>query len=130
MRDGKFVILFVDDDPDLRDAMRQMLEAHGYAMAEASSAEEGLRVFAKSKPDLIILDMMMEEVDAGKNLLRELKAEGNKAPVYLLSSMGDHMALATDTSELGFAGVFQKPIDQRSLLQTLSVRLGRKGGSA
>ncbi|MBZ0172822.1 MAG: response regulator [Phycisphaerales bacterium] len=124
MRDGKHVILFVDDDPDFRDAMRQMLEANGYEMAEAESAEEGLRLFKRCDPDLIILDLMMEEVDAGRNMLRDLKAEGNTVPVYLLSSMGDNLAMATDTSEMGFAGVFQKPIDQATLLRTLESRLG------
>jgi CheY-like chemotaxis protein len=127
MRDDKHVILYVDDDPDFRDAMRQVLEAHGYIMEEASSAEDGIRVYRRTRPDLVILDLMMEEVDAGRNMLRELKAEGNTAPVYLLSSMGDHMALATDTYELGFAGVFQKPIDQAALLRTLSGRLTRRG---
>lgn len=124
MRDGKHVILFVDDDPDFRDAMRQMLEANGYEMAEAESAEEGLRLYRQCKPDLVILDLMMEEVDAGKNLLRDLKAEGNTVPVYLLSSMGENLMMATDTGEMGFSGVFQKPIHQATLLRTLEARLG------
>lgn len=126
MQDGKHVILYVDDDPDFRDAMRQLLEANGYTMAEAASAEEGLRVFAQCRPDLIILDLMMEEIDAGSGMLKDLKAMGNTAPVYLLSSMGEHMSMSTDTHALGFAGVFQKPIDQASLLRTLSSRLGPK----
>jgi DNA-binding response OmpR family regulator len=128
MRDGRNVILFVDDDPDVRDAMRQLLEAHDYEMVEAESAEEGLRAFHRNRPDLIILDLMMEEVDSGKSMLRELQAEGNTAPVYLLSSMGENMMMATDTAELGFTGVFQKPIDPPALLRTLESRLKRTAG--
>lgn len=124
MQSDKHVILYVDDDEDFRDAMRQLLEGHGYEMAEAASAEEGIKVFKKTSPDLVIIDLMMEEVDAGMNLLRELHAAGNEAPVYLLSSMGDNMAMVTDTGDLGFAGVFQKPINHQSLLRTLETRLG------
>ena len=101
-----------------------MIESAGYEMAEAASGEDGLRVFKETHPDLIILDLMMEEVDAGKDLLRNLQAAGNSAPVYLLSSMGDNMATATDTGELGFAGVFQKPIDRETLLKTIEARIG------
>ena len=53
MQDGKHVILYVEDDPDFRDAMRQILEANGYVMVEAASAEDGLRTFKEAKPDLV-----------------------------------------------------------------------------
>ena len=123
MPSGKRVILYVDDDPDYRLAMRQLLEASGLAMVEASNGEDGLKVFNESSPDLIILDLMMEEVDAGVNLLRELKAVGNEAPVYLMSSVGDSMSMTTDASSMGFAGVFQKPIDNEHLIAVINSRL-------
>ncbi len=119
----KPVILYVEDDPDYRVAMRQLLEAHGYDMAEAASGEQGLRVFKETRPDLILLDLMMEEIDAGTNLLRALRAEGNTAPVYLISSVGDTMTTLTNAGELGFAGVFQKPMDNDRLLAVLDARL-------
>ncbi len=119
----KPVILYVEDDADYRDAVRQLLEAHGYEMLEADSGEQGLRVFKAHRPDLILLDLMMEEVDAGTNLLRELRAEGNTAPVYLISSVGDTMTTITNAGELGFAGVFQKPMDNAQLLAVLDSKL-------
>ncbi|MCK4340722.1 MAG: response regulator [Phycisphaerae bacterium] len=123
MQDGKHVILFVDDDQDLLDAMRLVLEAKGYAMVEARSAEQGLRQYKEASPDLIIVDLMMEEVDAGTSLVRDLKAEGNTKPVYMLSSVGDNLNLNIDYSELGLAGVFQKPIDNQQLLSVLKTKL-------
>lgn len=115
MSRDKPVILYVDDDPDYRFAMRQMVEGCGMELVEAGDGDEGVRVCKEAEPDLIILDLMMEEVDSGVNLLRRLRAEGVSAPIWLLSSMGDAMAMTTDTAELGFVGVLQKPLDEQRL---------------
>jgi CheY-like chemotaxis protein len=123
MQDGKHVILYVDDDQDFLDSMRVLLEANGYRMVEAGSAEDGLKVYQESKPDLIIADLMMEEVDAGTSFVRELRAMGNRAPIYVLSSVGDSLYMATDYSQLGVDGIFQKPIDHDALLTILRSKL-------
>ncbi len=123
MKNGRHVILYVDDDQDFLDSVRVILESHGYNMAEASSAEEGLRVYKECQPDLVIVDLMMEEVDAGTNFVKEIKALGNTAPVYMLSSVGDNLSMSTDYSELGLAGVFQKPVDPETMLKVIRSRL-------
>ena len=124
MQDGKHVILVVDDDQDVLDSVRMILEGSGYVMVEANTAEEGLRVYKEVGPDLLIVDLMMEEVDAGTSLVKELKAVGNTAPVFMLSSVGDGLSMATDTSELGLAGVLQKPVEHDVLLRLLKRKLG------
>ena len=126
MQDGKFVILCVDDDPDIRYTLQVVLEKNGYKYAEASSCEEGINVYKQAKPDLIIVDLMMEEVDAGTNFVKELQALGNKAPIYMLSSVGDSLNISTDFSQLGLAGVFQKPINNNTLLSILKTKLKAK----
>jgi DNA-binding response OmpR family regulator len=123
MKDGKYVILCVDDDQDLLDAMRLVLEKNGYLMQEARSAEDGLKKYKQVNPDLVIVDLMMEEVDAGTGLVRNLKAEGNTKPVYMLSSVGDNLSTNIDYSELGLTGVFQKPINNQQLLTVLKTKL-------
>jgi len=50
------VILCCDDDADVLDSMRMILEANGYAMVSARSAEEGLKAYKASRPDLVIVD--------------------------------------------------------------------------
>jgi DNA-binding response OmpR family regulator len=124
MEDAKHVILFVDDDQDVLDGMRLILESHGYAMVEAHTAEEGLRIYKERKPDLLIVDLMMEEVDAGTHLVTELRALGSTPPIYMLSSVGDGLSLQTDTTQLGLAGVLQKPVDPQVLLTLLKAKLG------
>ena len=123
MQDGNHVILCIDDDPDIRESLRVILSASGYVVEEAASAEEGLRVYRNSQPDLIIVDLMMEEIDAGTSFVTQMKAMGNEAPVYLLSSTGDALRQTTSFADLGLAGVFQKPLDSKTLLFLLQEKL-------
>jgi len=123
MQDGKYVIMYVDDDQDVLDSTRVVLEGNGYVMVEATSAEEGLRVYKAAKPDLLIVDLMMEEVDAGVQLVRELKANGNTKPVYMLSSVGDGLSMNVDPTALGLSGVLQKPVDSNVLLTLIKAKL-------
>ncbi len=116
-------VLVVDDDPDVLAAMRMILEANGFACQTASSAEEGLERFQESQPDLILADLMMEEVDSGTGFVRSLRLAGNKAPVFMLSSVGDALSATADPAHLGLAGIFQKPVDPATLVQTLRAAL-------
>ena len=108
MRDGKPLILCVDDDSDLLDLLRMQLEKGGYSVDTAFTGEEGLAKFKQQAPDLIIVDLMMEEIDAGTNLVKELKLAGNKAPIFLLSSMGDQLDLSTGYRQLGLDAVYSR----------------------
>lgn len=125
MRKGKHVILCVDDDQDFLDSMRIIIESSNYVVDTANSAEEGLRRYKAERPDLVIVDLMMEEVDSGTSLVKEIKALGPTPPIYMLSSVGDGLNLSTDYSQLGLSGVLQKPINPQVLLSTLKARLGK-----
>jgi DNA-binding response OmpR family regulator len=91
--------------------MRIVLEAEGFSVGEAGTGEEGLK-------------LMMESVDAGSRLSQSLKNSGFKGPIYLLSSAGDAVRFNLDSRDLGLAGIFQKPIDHKNLVNTLKVKLG------
>ncbi|MBN1685566.1 MAG: response regulator [Spirochaetales bacterium] len=123
MKDGKFVVLCIDDDEDVLLSLKMVLEKNGYAVLEALSGEEGLSSYKKERPDFIIVDLMMESIDAGKNFAKELKVLKNTAPVYLLSSTGDELTRNFDFTELNLDGVFQKPIATKHLLMTLEAKL-------
>lgn len=123
MQNGKHVILCIDDDPDILESLRIVLEANGYLIFQASSAEEGLKAYKQHRPDLVIVDLMMEEIDAGTQFVKELQAAGNQSPIYMLSSTGDSLSMTTDFSALGLSGVFQKPIDNKTLLGILKGKL-------
>ena len=123
MQDGKHVVLCIDDDKDILEYLETVLTSAGYIVATAGSAEEGLKAYKTTSPDVIILDLMMEEIDAGTNFVKELKAQGQNTPIFMLSSMGDDLSMATDYSSLGLAGVFQKPVDKDQMLATIAAKL-------
>ena len=129
MQDGKYVILCIDDDPDVLVSLQVILEASGYVVSTAPDARRGLQAFTDSTPDAVIIDLIMEEVDAGMSLIKELRALNDKVPLFMLSSTGDYFYTTLDANALGLAGVFQKPLKPQVLLNLLEARLkGRKSG--
>lgn len=126
MKNGKHVILCIDDDQDFLESLKMIIEGADYEFEEAGSAEQGLKRLKESRPDLIIVDLMMEEVDAGVNFVKEVKARmGDVPPIYMLSSVGDNLSLSVDYSSLGLSGVLQKPVNPDRLLSTLKAKLKR-----
>ena len=123
MRNGKNVILCIDDDLDVLESLKIVLEANGYEMNSADNAAEGLAMFKEVNPDLVIVDLMMEEIDAGANFVKEVKATGSTVPIYMLSSVGDSMDSTVNGESLGLSGILQKPIDTKHLLTILQTAI-------
>jgi hydrogenase maturation protease len=117
------MILIIDDDSDLRATVRIVLEASGFTVGEAASGDEGFKIADRIKPDAVIVDLMMETVDAGSKVSTKLKDSGYKGPIFLLSAAGDTVRYNIDARELGLAGIFQKPIDPKLLVATLKKQL-------
>jgi DNA-binding response OmpR family regulator len=72
---------------------------------------------------VLFRSLMMEEVDAGAQFVKELKIRGDKTPVFLLSGAGDSMSASVDYTQMGFNGIFQKPLDPLRLLNVLRAKL-------
>ncbi len=125
MRDGRHVILCVDDDQDILASLRLVLESAGYLVATASSGAEGRAAVAAERPDLLLVDLMMEEVDAGLRLLTGLREQGVTTPAFFLSSAGDYLHEMADVGRLGADGVFQKPLAPDVLLSVIAGRLAQ-----
>ncbi len=123
MKDGKFLILCVDDDPDILQSLQVVLEANGYLFVSAPTAAAAAKVYETSKPDLMIIDLMMEEVDAGTRFVQQVRAAGSQVPIYLLSAVGAALENNIDAAGLGLDGTFQKPVAPRELLDTLAAKL-------
>jgi DNA-binding response OmpR family regulator len=116
-------ILLIDDDADVRATLRIILESAGFSVGEAADGNAGMKIAERIRPDAIIVDLMMETVDAGSKVSTRLKASGFACPIYLLSAAGDSVRYNIDTQELGLAGIFQKPADPATLVTTLRTRL-------
>lgn len=120
---AKKTILTIDDDPDIRAALRMVLESEGFSVGEAATGEEGVTIAERINPDAIIIDLMMENVDSGATAAQKLKDAGFSGPIYMLSSAGDTVRYNLDARDLGLAGIFQKPIDPKMLVATLKAKL-------
>lgn len=88
-------ILVVDDEKDLRDALRTTLESAGYSVSEAADGEEGFKLAELEKPDLILLDIMMPKMN-GHQVLNQLRQTpwGLHIHVLILTNADDPLNIA------------------------------------
>ena len=108
-------ILVVDDEPDIRDLVREILEDEGYRVSVAENGETARSAFARGAPDLVLLDIWMPDVD-GITLLREWSAAGSMpCPVVVMSGHGT-VETAIEATRLGAHDFVQKPISLARLL--------------
>jgi len=120
-------ILIIDDDDDLVLAMRLPLEAAGYKVARAANFEEGLKKVKEVKPDLIILDVMMDSTTAGFQVSLTLRspdpkseyAEYSKIPILMLTAIHQTtpMRFGPDQEYLPVDAFLEKPIEPSKLLE-------------
>ncbi len=112
------LILIVDDDERLREYVRVNLEAEGYVVREAGSAEEGLMALEAESPDLVLLDVMMPKVDGWEMLRRVQEKHGVGAiPVIMFSGKVNERSAAEATTR-GAQGFIGKPFDPRALIES------------
>ena len=121
--DDKKLILVIDDDRDMLEAIKIILETAGFAVGLAVDGKQGLEKVVELQPDLILVDMMMETVDAGVKVTEKIQELGYKAPIFLLSSIGEATSYNLDTIALGFAGVIQKPVIPSMLIPLFKKKL-------
>jgi len=80
-------ILVVDDEPQIRRLLKVSLEAHDYRIVEAGSGQEGIRLAALEKPDLIVLDLGLPDLD-GQDVIKRIR-EWSPTPIVVLSVRAD-----------------------------------------
>ena len=123
-------ILVVDDEPDIRTLVQEILEDEGYTVTTAESGEAARKARRTRMPDLILLDIWMEDVD-GITLLREWsEGEGLPCPVVMMSGHAT-VETAVEATRLGAYDFIEKPISLAKLLLTVerafeSARLQRE----
>ncbi len=110
-------ILVVDDDPDVVEACKHFLEKAHHQVMAASSRRDGTEAVATFKPELLILDIIMEQSDDGIAMARELRRAGFEAPIMMLTSL--RRATGTDMAaeNLPVDDFLEKPIDPDTLLE-------------
>lgn len=104
-------ILYVEDNLENRILIQRILEAEGYKFLGASNANEGLQLARNHKPDLILVDINMPEVD-GLTMTKELKADTRFTQIPVIAITANVMRGDRErTLDAGCDGYIQKPID-------------------
>jgi DNA-binding response OmpR family regulator len=126
-------ILIVDDDPDIRDVLRMILEKAGYSVRSACNAAEARKLLESSLPNLMILDVMMTSDTEGFDFMFELKEteEFKTLPIIFLTSFLEKVRTSGPAGFEHIMGetwqakwIFEKPIDPGKLLKQIEEILG------
>ncbi len=122
-------ILVVDDEPDIRFLLKDILEDEGYVVDVAEHARAANEIRRISDPDLVLLDIWMPEVD-GVTLLKQWKSSGeDHCPVVMMSGHGT-VETAVEATRYGAIDFVEKPLSMAKLLSTVKSALSSSARSA
>jgi len=108
-------VLVVDDEPDIRNLLQEILEDEGYAVSVAESASAAQSCIDEQKPDLVLLDIWMPDSD-GISLLKNWRKTGDlQFPVIMISGHGT-VETAVEATRHGAVDFIEKPVSLAKLL--------------
>src|SRR5262245_47104987 len=108
-------LLIIDDDEVVRASLAAYLEDSGFSVRQASNGLQGLQVFEQERPDLVICDLRMPQVD-GLELIRRISELESETPVIVVSGAGV-MSDAVEALRLGAADYLIKPLEDLAVLE-------------
>jgi DNA-binding response OmpR family regulator len=121
-------ILIVDDDPDITFATGLFLKKAQHEVLTASNRADGMKAIDDENPDLIILDVMMEQADDGIAMAQELRRQGCDIPILMLTSVGRVTGFTYDEDRemVPVNAFFEKPIQPDLLVQKVNELLATR----
>jgi two-component system nitrogen regulation response regulator NtrX len=117
-------VLVVDDEPGIRQALRQMLEYEGYSVRTASDGPSALESYREHRPDLVLLDIKMAPMD-GLEVLEKLRVEDPDATVVIVSGHGT-VETAVEALKRGAFDFLEKPPDRDIMLRRIANALAER----
>ena len=123
-------ILIVDDDRDVFESMKIVLEAQGYGVEWATNGAEALGKAKSCKPDLMILDVMMNTDDEGFQVSYRMKQDGqlSSIPIIMVTSIGSKTGFSFDRNRdqdfLPVNEFLEKPVNPKVLIDKVRENLG------
>ncbi|MCX6233310.1 MAG: response regulator [Bacteroidetes bacterium] len=114
-------ILMIDDEPELLDLMKDVLEEERYQVFCASNGSDGILLNEQKNPDLILLDLRMPEMD-GIETLRNIRKNDDKVRVVILTGYGCPDTIR-DAADLNVSEYLSKPFENEDLVSVISKAL-------
>ncbi len=115
-------VLIVDDEPNIREVVGLYLRRDGHTIVSAADGEEALEVFGESKPDLVVLDLMLPKM-SGLEVCRRMRAD-RRVPMIMLTARGEEEERIVGLS-LGADDYIVKPFSPRELAARVAAVLRR-----
>jgi len=120
-------IVIIDDDPDILDVSKIVLTSKGYSVYTAQNPDDGYKLIIDQKPDLIILDVMMNEPDDGFFLAQKLRKGKIETPVIMYTSVSKALGFEFGKSEIVPVDEYvEKPISPDELIAKVEKLLHEK----
>lgn len=121
------LIAIIDDDPDILDASSLILKSKGFDIVTATNPVDGYKIVTEQKPDLIILDVMMDEPDDGFYLAQKFRREKITTPILMYTSISKAVGMDFDKSEMVPVDDFvEKPITPDQLVEKVEKLLKKQ----
>lgn len=111
-------VLVVDDDPEIRDAVRQLLENRGHSVVEAGNGEAGLRQLANSQIDVVLIDILMPNKE-GLETIREIRSIQPDKRIVAMSGYGSKDLYLPTAIRFGADVFLTKPFQPAELLAAI-----------
>jgi len=121
-------VLVVDDEPNIRELVQVALKFHGCTVSTAANGTDAMRQAEATKPDLIVLDVMLPDID-GFEVCRRLRASGNEVPVIFLTARDTSSDTVTGLA-IGGDDYVTKPFSVEALVARVRAVLRRAARSA
>jgi DNA-binding response OmpR family regulator len=127
-------ILIVDDDRDFAESTAAYLRAHGLEVVQAHSGEEGLKAARLEAPDLILMDIMMEERTEGFFTVQQLRRDRSlkEVPIFVVSSLYSDVPdfrIEPDPAWAAYDEFLPKPVDLDRLMERIEARIGDRAAA-
>jgi two-component system, chemotaxis family, chemotaxis protein CheY len=118
-------ILVIDDEDMIRQLVKEMLEVEGYIVTTAANGKEGLQLYQRELPDLIITDIFMPEME-GLETIRTLQRDSSKVKIIAISGGGERgmISFLSHAKRFGALRTLQKPFSRQDLLTSVGEVLG------
>jgi DNA-binding response OmpR family regulator len=122
-------ILIVDDDRDFVEAIASFLEANGFTVLRAHNGRDGVNLARMERPDLILMDIMMDERTEGFFTIQEMRRQEHLkgVPIFVLSALYAQLpdfGIPPDSAWLAHDEFLSKPVDMVQLVEKIRQRIG------